>query len=104
MGEQVEALDEMMRDAGTELTHVVSLRVSDATLENRMKSRYAKSLEDPVKNGPVRTDDKTEVTRKKRVKGFHDYSEPMIKHYKSVNLLKEVDGDQGIEDVRRAIA
>jgi adenylate kinase len=49
-----------------------------------------------------REDDKEETVRH-RIEVFLEQTEPLVEHYRSQGLLKEVDGNQPVEEVKEAL-
>ena len=79
--------------AGHEIKAVIILNVSEADVERRFEE--SKILNDRG----TRPDDKDLTTFKTRLQEFRTKTLPVIKHYQSLGLLIEVNGDQPREDV-----
>ncbi len=79
--------------AGHEIKAVILLNVSEADVEKRYNE--AKILND---RGD-RQDDKDLATFHNRLKEFRTKTMPVIQHYKTLDLLIEVNGDQDRETV-----
>ena len=74
--------------SGHEIKAVIILNISEADVENRFNA--SKVLNDRGE----RADDKDLETFHTRLKEFHDKTLPVLQHYKSLNLLVEINGDQ----------
>lgn len=79
--------------AGHEIKAVIVLNISEADVEARFKE--AKNLND---RGD-RQDDKDFQTFKTRIQEFRTKTLPVLQHYKALNLLIEVGGNQTREAV-----
>lgn len=86
---QVATLDGILADAGNELTHVVMLDAPESVLVERALLRGRK-------------DDTEEVVRI-RLDEYRNKTKPLVDHYRSLGLLREVDGNRPIETVEVAI-
>ena len=111
---------EALEAAGIRFDHVVSLEVSDETIEERMSGRrvcehcgasYHIKAVPPRTEGVcdvcgkeliVRKDDAPE-TVKNRLKVFHAETEPLKDFYEKLGVLKLVEGNQPIEAATRDI-
>lgn len=82
---QAEAFDEI-------LDHVVYLNVPDKEALWRLSYR----------NGEGREDETLAAVRK-RIELFHKLTEPVIDFYRKKGLLKEIDGEQSIEEIHKEI-
>ncbi len=92
---QAEALDDMLKNMGREIDHVIVLDVDHEQLINRIKSRAAES-------GQTRDDDNEEVL-KNRLEVYTSQTAPLLPYYKERGLLRHVDGMQSIDDVTNDI-
>jgi adenylate kinase len=90
---QAETLQRILDAAGARLDHVISLRVPERELVSRMANRAA--LES-------RADDREEVIRE-RLRVYESATAPLIEHYRACGLLREVDGDRGIDEVAASL-
>jgi adenylate kinase len=117
---QAEALEKLLRKRGTVITQVINLKVSDKEIIKRSTSRrvcrscnaiYNLLVNPPKVSGKCdvcggelyqRDDDKQEVV-KNRLEVYADQTRPLLKYYSKRNLLRDVDGAQSIDEVRRAI-
>jgi adenylate kinase len=86
---QVEALDGILAGRGESLDAVLLIEVPEAELVRRALARQ-------------RDDDTGEVIRT-RLEVYREKTEPPVRHYADRGLLRQVDGDQPIESVTRAI-
>jgi adenylate kinase len=117
---QAEALDEVMKRLGRELTSAVLIDVDDDEVVRRLGGRRTCEKEghifhadfDPAKEEGVcdicggklvvREDDKPEVIRH-RLGQYHEKTEPLIAYYDDQAILKRVDGDQTPDEVTEKI-
>jgi len=117
---QAQALDQVLGDQGKALDLVIYIKVSEETLKARLSGRWIckecgqvyHTLFSPPKvagkcdvcGGDLyqRPDDAPEV-QGKRIAVYMQQTMPLIQHYRNRGLLVEIDGEQGIEDVRRSI-
>ena len=74
--------------AGHRIKAVVLLNISEADVENRFEA--AKALNDRGE----RKDDKNIETFRRRIEEFRTKTMPVLEHYRSLNLLISVNGDQ----------
>ena len=113
---QAEAMDK----AGITFDHVVSIEISDETIENRMSGRrvcqscgapFHMIAKPPKKEGvcdacggPLiqRDDDKLETVRH-RLEVYHKETEPLKAYYEGKGILVPVDDRPSIEEVSKAI-
>jgi adenylate kinase len=122
---QAEALAEKLNELGRELTAVLLIEVSDEEVVRRLGGRRT-----CVENGHVfhiefnppaeagicdvdgsklitRDDDKPEVIRH-RLEQYHEKTAPLIEHYDSQSLLRQIDGsappDEVEDEIRRTLA
>ena len=117
---QAESLDAALKKSGSQIDFAVNVDVPDESIIQRMSGRracvkcgatYHLQYAAPKKDGIcdscgesliLRDDDKPE-TVEKRLKVYHEQTQPLIDYYAQKNVLKEVDGTQGLEDVFRQI-
>jgi adenylate kinase len=92
-GAQAEALDEMLREIGKPLDTVILLRVSDTESTRRMLGRAAEE---------GRSDDTPEAIAK-RLRLYHELTNPVLDRYRRDGTLLEIDGEQTIDEVFAAI-
>jgi adenylate kinase len=115
---QAEALDEMLEEIGAELDAAVTLEAPDEDLVKRLSGRRTSEAtgriyhiehdpppeegeEDP---GPFvqRKDDREEAIRR-RLKIYHEQTEPLKYYYAGRGILATVDATQGIPGVTEDI-
>jgi adenylate kinase len=48
-------------------------------------------------------EDETLMAIRKRIDSFHKFTEPVIEYYRHKGILREIDGEQSIEDIQRQI-
>lgn len=117
---QAEALDQILKELGQKLTAVVDIEADDALILGRISGRrvckscgsvYHTENKKPKVDGicdkcggPLihREDDKPE-TVSKRLKIYHDQTEPVIDYYKKQGLLIVVDGSTSIDYTNQQI-
>jgi adenylate kinase len=116
---QAEALDEIASDLEGSVTEVVLVEVPEEKLVERLSGRWMSksgrvyhTLYNPPKTHGVddldgsplyqREDDQPQTVRN-RIAVYRADTAPLISHYDKKDLLKEVDGDHGIEAVAQAI-
>ncbi len=86
---QAETLARILAAAGTTLDAVILIRVPERVLVERTLARG-------------RTDDREEIVRS-RLAVYREQTEPLVGHYENRGLLREIDGDQSIEAVQKAL-
>ncbi|HUP25620.1 MAG TPA: adenylate kinase [Thermoanaerobaculia bacterium] len=82
---QAGTLEEVIRDAGKSLDHVLYLDVPEDVLVERALGRG-------------RADDTAAVVRE-RLRVYRDSTEPLVEHYRHRGLLRTVRGDQSVDAV-----
>ena len=115
--EQADALDEILRDLGTELTHVLLVVLSDDIIIQRLSKRrscpkcgavYHLESAPPKKAGVCdacgakliqRDDDKEEVI-KHRLEVYRKNTEPLIKRYREKGLIVETSGEVPMDELK----
>lgn len=90
---QVATLDRILEEQGRAVDHVVMIDAPEEVLVARAKKRQ-------IEQG--RADDNDDVVRR-RLQEYREKTEPLVGHYRERGLLREVDGDQSIEDVQAAV-
>jgi adenylate kinase len=90
---QARALDALLQKLGRSLERVVSIRVEDDVLVERLVRRAG--LEG-------RSDDTPETVRN-RMRVYREQTAPLIDYYQARSLLAEVDGQGSVEEVERRI-
>ena len=92
---QAEALDAMVEEKGITLDGVIEIKVDDAILVDRIKTRIAESEE-------ARADDSVE-TLENRLKVYHEQTAPLLPYYESQGKLYSVNGMLDIDGVTEEI-
>jgi len=118
---QAEQLDRALADAGRRVDLVLSIRVPDELIVERITGRrmcpstgkiYHIKYMPPKREGVcdetgeplIQRPDDTEEVVKKRLKAYHDQTEPLEKYYRDRGVLVEVDGTQDVDTVARRIS
>lgn len=83
------ALDNKMSKNGIEISSVLCLNVSEDILTERLINRGKHS---------GRSDDNKEVI-KRRLKVYHEETEPLIEYYSKQNKLTQIEGNGSVEEV-----
>merc|ERR1719203_1217099 len=129
---QAEALDKMLSEEGACVTNVVELNVPDKVLEERITGRWihkksgrsyhvkyappksmkkswkgvidTASMIDDVTGEPlIQRPDDTAAALEKRLAGYHNDTVPILDHYKPYGVVKNINANQGMEDVWKDI-
>jgi adenylate kinase len=96
---QAEALDDMLKVKGAQLSRVIELKVDEESLLRRIETRVAESKS---RGEALRPDDNPEVLAK-RLKAYRDQTAPLVAYYRSKGMLSTVDGMAPIPVVATAI-
>ncbi len=117
---QAKALDEALAEQGEKLDRVLNIQVPDEELVERVSGRricrtcgepYHIKYKKPEKEGVCdldggelyqRDDDKPETVRK-RIKVYWEQTSPLIDYYRAKGILRDIDGDQPIDEVTEAL-
>ena len=117
---QAEVLDKAVSELNEKIDYAINVDVKDENIIRRMSGRraclkcgatYHIEHIPPKKEGicdkcgselVLRDDDKPE-TVEKRLKVYHEQTQPLIDYYNKKGILKEVDGSQDMKDVFNAI-
>jgi adenylate kinase len=117
---QAEVLDKAVTELGEKIDFAINVDVKDENIIRRMSGRraclkcgatYHIEHIPPKKEGicdkcgselVLRDDDKPE-TVEKRLKVYHEQTQPLIDYYNKKKILREVDGSQDMKDVFNAI-
>jgi adenylate kinase len=117
---QARALDAALAQAGKKIGAVIYIRVPDTVLVERLSARWScptcgtvyNQLTNPPrvagkcdKDGSTltqRDDDKPETVRR-RLEVYHQQTAPLIAYYQHAGVLREVNGEQPIEQVTTAL-
>jgi adenylate kinase len=86
---QAEALDEMLREIGRELSVVFELQIPDGVCIERLLRRAAEE---------GRKDDTPEVIAR-RLEIYHRETEPLIEHYRTQGIVVGVQADATVNEV-----
>jgi adenylate kinase len=115
--EQADALDEILSDLGTELTHVLYVVLSDDIIIQRLSNRrscpkcgavYHLESAQPKKAGVCdfcgakliqRDDDKEEVIRH-RLEVYRKNTEPLLERYREKGLIVETSGEVPMDKLK----
>lgn len=92
---QAEALDDMLKNMGRDIDHVIVLDVNHEILIDRIKARAAET-------GGARSDDNEEVLRN-RLEVYTSQTAPLLPYYEGKGVLRKVDGMKDIADVTAQI-
>lgn len=96
---QAEMLDAILNKLGRAVDAVVELRVDEAVLVERLRSR----IKDTLARGDKVRDDDNEETFAKRLDVYREQTAPLIPYYEGQGKLQVVDGMQTVEAVSAAI-
>ena len=117
---QAEALDAALGKINEKMDYAIDVDVPDENIVNRMSGRRAclncgatyHLISIPPKVEGIcdrcgseivlREDDKPETVQK-RLKVYHEKTQPLIDYYKNQGILKSVDGTQPMDEVFKAI-
>ena len=117
---QAEALDAALGKINEKMDYAIDVDVPDENIVNRMSGRRAclncgatyQLISIPPKVEGIcdrcgseivlREDDKPETVQK-RLKVYHEQTQPLIDYYKNQGILKSVDGTQPMDEVFKAI-
>ena len=117
---QAEALDAALGKINEKMDYAIDVDVPDENIVNRMSGRRAclncgatyHLISIPPKVEGIcdrcgseivlREDDKPETVQK-RLKVYHEQTQPLIDNYKNQGILKSVDGTQPMDEVFKAI-
>jgi adenylate kinase len=97
---QAEALDDELYRRGINLDAVLELKVDETVLIERVRTRAEQTAE---RGEPVRSDDTPEVCER-RLDVYRAQTAPVIEHYRSLGVLKSIDGLQPIDAVTDELA
>lgn len=117
---QAESLDKALASFGESIDYAINVEVPDENIVNRMSGRRAcvgcgatyhlefaptkvENVCDTCGGELILRDDDKPETVLKRLKVYHDQTQPLIDYYTSKNVLVEVDGTVDINDVFQAI-
>ena len=86
---QVDTLNSILEEIESSIDHVVMIDAPEEVLVERALGRGRK-------------DDTPDVV-KFRLEEYRNKTEPLVGHYRNEGLLREIDGDQAMDTVQRAI-
>ena len=86
---QAESLEKILGEAGTRLDRVLCIEVPEDELVRRALARK-------------RVDDRKDVIRR-RLEVYREQTEPLIGHYRELELLCQIPGDRPVEEVTEGI-
>ena len=113
---QAEALDAALGKINEKMDYAIDVDVPDENIVNRMSGRRAclkcgatyhieyaapktENVCDTCGEALVLRDDDKPETVSKRLKVYHEQTQPLIDYYAKKNVLAEVDGTKDMEDV-----
>lgn len=113
---QAEALDKKLAEMEEKMDYAIDVDVPDENIVNRMGGRRAcvncgstyhivsiptkvEGICDKCGNEVVLRDDDKPETVQKRLKVYHEQTQPLINYYNSQGILKSVNGVRPMEDV-----
>ena len=113
---QAEALDKKLAEMEEKMDYAIDVDVTDENIVNRMGGRRAcvncgstyhivsiptkvEGICDKCGNEVVLRDDDKPETVQKRLKVYHEQTQPLIDYYNSQGILKSVNGVRPMEDV-----
>lgn len=92
---QAEALDRMLADFGGEVSAAISINLDDRLIFERIRHRAM--IED-------RKDDTDPVTIGHRISNYHEKTEPLISYYRRQGKLRDIQGNDSIDNVFQSIS
>lgn len=118
--EQAKALDQIIKDLGSQLDLVLNIDVDAEALIGRITGRrmcrncgkpYHETFSPPAKPGACdacggelyQRDDDKEATVRNRLEVYNAQTLPLLEFYKSKGIVVEVNGNQPMPDVTKAI-
>lgn len=112
---QAEAFDGMLKNLGQSLSAVVNIEVPMDLLMDRLTLRRTcrktgeifnlkfNPPENPENHDLYQRADDTEEAVKRRLDVYTEQTQPLIEYYQSRDLLKNINGDQSVEQVTQDI-
>ena len=113
---QAEALDAMLSGQSLALSDVILLEVPDEVLLERITGRrndpetgkiYHLKYDPPpaeIADRVVQRKDDTEAVLTSRLEEYHGKTKPLVPYYEQKNLLRHIDGQGSMDEIRRRIA
>lgn len=117
---QAEALTKALNEINDKMDYAINVEVPDEAIVSRMSGRRAcvacggtyHIVFNPTKKERIcdacggeltlRDDDKPETVQK-RLRVYHELTQPLIDYYKNEGIFREVDGTKNMEDVFKDI-
>ncbi len=117
---QAEVLDQALTKQGDAIDFAIDIEVQDEAIVKRMSGRRAcpscgatyhiehvppkeEGVCDVCKSKLVLRDDDKPETVEKRLRVYHEQTQPLIDYYAARNILQKVDGDVSTQEVFQAI-
>src|SRR5947207_727320 len=114
--EQADALDRQLSELGRRITAVLLLDVPDEEVVRRLSGRrvcvksghnYHVEFDPPKREGVcdqdgsrlIQRDDDNPAVVQKRVRVYHEQTEPLVEYYDQKGILRRVDGTRGPAEV-----
>ena len=92
--EQAKALDILLKEKGTSISAMISLKVSDEELIKRLLERGKDS---------GREDDKNEGIIRNRINEYNNKTAPLKQFYSAQNKLSEIEGTGSISEIAKKV-
>ncbi|MCR4429137.1 MAG: adenylate kinase [Caldiserica bacterium] len=108
--EQAQILEEMLKELGIQIDHVIYFHLDDAEAENRLSNRYQCKNCGNIYNSNLgqcpkcggslfrRKDDEPETIRK-RLEVYHLQTAPLLEYYERRGKLKRIDAQGSVEEI-----
>lgn len=113
---QAEALQEILKDLGRNIDHVISIDVDDEELVTRLTGRrmckecgesFHVVFNPPAREGACdrcdgqlyQRDDDKEATIRQRLSVYSEQTQPLIAYYEKQGKVRRIDGTGSIEDI-----
>lgn len=113
---QAEALQEILKDLGRDIDHVISIDVDDEELVTRLTGRrmckgcgesFHVVFNPPAREGACdrcdgelyQRDDDKEATIRQRLAVYSEQTQPLIAYYEKQGKVRRIDGTGSIEDI-----
>lgn len=117
---QAEALSDYLSQKGRQVDHCLCLEVPDAVLVSRLAGRrmcrecgagFHVEFSPPPADGRCnqcggeiyQRDDDMEATIQNRLKVYHEQTSPLVQWYKERGLLRAIDGQGPVEEIKKRI-
>lgn len=113
---QADALKKMLRETGRRIEHVLNIQVPDEVVIERITARrtcgacgavYHLQYDPPRREGRCdacqgelyQREDDSEQTIRTRLEEYKAKTQPLIDYYREEGLLRDIDGNAGIDEV-----